>query len=567
MYKRYVLFLMILITTLILRVSLGSASSASTEDLHGAGVILPEQPTPQGLIKPNQALATILRYFDLELREDDTVAITDRLTNMPSYSTWTYYGPSDAEWLDISGGTSYTVDGSNVIFYNVQGEISVTYRSSMFASRQNDTVTLTAYPWATDPFDIYINIYFPTWYQLTTAQPSGYTVGTGHLQWYFSGITAVSLEAIFDNTGGQRPLLDLPVDYEGRSDGLGAGFAAAFRNRVTSLFDHRYPNSKDGKMLPYIGIEFNDPPNVRCTFYIQGGFNCYDGHDAYDIDNRCPTQAPCSNPTAVFPATDGEIIQAGWLDNVGGCQIIIDHGNGWTTTYAHLRDSHNNHSCDGILLASGQVNRFQQIGIIGESGSGADGTHLHFAVKNGSTVVDPSGWDPNPQEFPDPWTVQTGVTSYPMWMHSIRTTRAISPQTGGNMASQYYDIVVNVPPNYYANELVFNLTEVTFVETSNQLVSAGHSFSLSAMDSAGNSVHQLDDALGIEVRFSTEELGEIQPNSLSLYVWEQASNDWNKIPTVVDLNTMTATAEVSHLSLFALMGSNPNLVFLPIVAK
>jgi murein DD-endopeptidase MepM/ murein hydrolase activator NlpD len=538
--------------------------SAYTDNSHGAGVVLPGQSTPQGPAEPNQALGTIVRYFDLELREDDTVALTDRFTNMSYYSTFTYYGPSDAEWLDISGGSSYIINGSSVIFYDVQGEISLTYRSSIFASRQDDTVTLIAGPWATIPFDIYINIYFPTWYQLTSAQPPGYTSGIGQLQWTFFNITSVSLLAIFDHTGGQRPLFDLPVDYNGRSDGLGTQFASAFRNRVTSLFDHRYPNyATDQKFLSYTGIELDDLSGVPCTY----GFNCYDGHDAYDFDDRCPAQAPCGDATAVFPAADGTITQTGWLDNAGGCQIVVDHGNGWKTIYFHLRDSQNNHSCDGILIKSGQVNRFQKIGIIGESGSGADGTHLHFVVRNGNTKVDPSGWDPNPQVFPDPWTTLTGVTSYPMWMHSIRTIKAIAPETGGIVPSQYYDVIVNVPTAYSTQELVFNLTEVPVAGSSGQLVSSGHSFSLSAADSTGNPVAQLNEALSIEVRFTVEELGGIEPSTLSLYVWDKTVARWSAIPTTVDLNALTATAEVNHLSIFALMGKNPNLVFVPVVIR
>jgi hypothetical protein len=555
-----------LVAVLAVSFSFGLSSySAYTETQPGAGVVLPGQPavesTADGCVTP---LAAMVRYSDLELREDDTSAITDRLTNIPYNSTWTYRGPSDAEWLHIYGGTSYVVDGTDVIFYNVQGEISVTYRSREFAIRQDDTVILAVQPWATDPFDFYINIYFPPWYQLTSAEPPGYLANTGRLQWSFYNITSVSLQVDFNGTGGQRPLLDFPVDYEGRSDGSGREFSRAFNNRITSLFDHRYPDyAKDQKLLLYTGIELDDPSGVPCRF----GFNCYDGHDAYDIDDRCPAQCPCSKPSAVYPAADGEIVQAGWLDNIGGCQIIIDHGNGWTTLYAHLRDSLSNHSCDGILRWSGHVSRFGQIGVIGESGSETVGTHLHFAVKYRGTLVDPSGWEPDPRVFPDPWTVQSGVTSYPMWMHSIRTTRAVSPQTGAIIPSQYYNVMVNVPACYYASELVFNLTEVPVMGTFGQLISTGHSFSLNAVDGNGNSVHQLDNELAITVQFTIEELAEIQSETLSIYVWDDTSASWAAIPTSVDLGALTATAEVNHLSLFALMGDRLHKAFLPIVSK
>lgn len=91
-------------------------------------------------------------------------------------------------------------------------------------------------------------------------------------------------------------------------------------------------------------------------------------HPGTDIANR---DAP-----SVLAADSGTVVGAGWLDNYGyGNRIIIDHGNGFRTLYAHLQ---------AIYVVPGQtVSRGNAIGKMGCTGR-CTGTHLHFEViKNG----------------------------------------------------------------------------------------------------------------------------------------------------------------------------------------
>jgi murein hydrolase activator len=66
-----------------------------------------------------------------------------------------------------------------------------------------------------------------------------------------------------------------------------------------------------------------------------------------------------------------------------GQMIIMNHGSGWYTLYAHLSDVSVSR---GQEVASGQV-----IGRAGDTGS-LKGTVLHFEVRKGRTSVDPMGW-------------------------------------------------------------------------------------------------------------------------------------------------------------------------------
>ena len=62
-----------------------------------------------------------------------------------------------------------------------------------------------------------------------------------------------------------------------------------------------------------------------------------------------------------------------------GQYVVVDHGNGESTLYAHL---------DSVLVTVGQaVSAGTQLGTVGDTGN-ASGDHLHFEERNGGAVVD-----------------------------------------------------------------------------------------------------------------------------------------------------------------------------------
>jgi len=83
--------------------------------------------------------------------------------------------------------------------------------------------------------------------------------------------------------------------------------------------------------------------------------------------------------TDLVSAQTGTIIFANWFAGYGKA-IIIDHGGGYTTLYAHL---------DVISVEVGQVvKKGQSIGQTGNSGY-STGPHLHFEVRMNGDYVDP----------------------------------------------------------------------------------------------------------------------------------------------------------------------------------
>jgi murein DD-endopeptidase MepM/ murein hydrolase activator NlpD len=87
------------------------------------------------------------------------------------------------------------------------------------------------------------------------------------------------------------------------------------------------------------------------------------------------------NGTSILAAESGRVITAGWLGGYGNT-VVIDHGGGMWTLYAHIRPN-------GIKVKKGQnVKRGAKIAEVGTTGN-STGYHLHFEVRLNEKAVDP----------------------------------------------------------------------------------------------------------------------------------------------------------------------------------
>src|SRR3989339_110807 len=82
----------------------------------------------------------------------------------------------------------------------------------------------------------------------------------------------------------------------------------------------------------------------------------------------------------ILAADSGEIIFAGWWDGYGKA-VVIDHGRGMSTVYAHLSRIY---ATVGSKILKGQT-----IGLEGSTGY-STGPHLHFEIRKKGTPVNPT---------------------------------------------------------------------------------------------------------------------------------------------------------------------------------
>jgi murein DD-endopeptidase MepM/ murein hydrolase activator NlpD len=116
---------------------------------------------------------------------------------------------------------------------------------------------------------------------------------------------------------------------------------------------------------------------VRGRVSSSFGYRIHPVHGSRALHAGLDIAAPAG--TRVSAAAAGTVTFAGWRGAYGRL-VVVDHGDGVTTRYAHLA---------GIAVRAGdRVGAGAPIGTVGSSGV-STGPHLHFEVRHGGTAVDP----------------------------------------------------------------------------------------------------------------------------------------------------------------------------------
>jgi len=116
-----------------------------------------------------------------------------------------------------------------------------------------------------------------------------------------------------------------------------------------------------GRITPRTGI-FGAPRD--------GGARTHHG-----VDITAPTGTP------IYAAAAGRVTSAGWLGDLAGNGVVIDHGGGVVTKYFHLSRF--------ATSAGANVGQGQVIGYVGSTGN-STGPHLHLQLHINNFAVDPA---------------------------------------------------------------------------------------------------------------------------------------------------------------------------------
>jgi murein DD-endopeptidase MepM/ murein hydrolase activator NlpD len=106
------------------------------------------------------------------------------------------------------------------------------------------------------------------------------------------------------------------------------------------------------------------------------------GFDYSPKSNHWGIDLAGSEGEGVYAADAGVVVYSGWNNYGYGNMIMIDHGNGFQSLYAHLSDTYR--------FCGQSVGQGEGIGAIGSTGR-SSGAHLHFEIMTATFKINP--WD------------------------------------------------------------------------------------------------------------------------------------------------------------------------------
>ena len=176
-----------------------------------------------------------------------------------------------------------------------------------------------------------------------------------------------AIDAALNETDAQiqAMILALQAEYAAQRaaaapSGNGSGTGASTGTGVISIGDLIWPIPSSGLVTSQFGNR--EQPTAGAST----------NHQGLDIN--------ANEGDAVVAAGGGTVISAGNMGGYGNC-VIIDHGNGVQTVYAHLSE---------VDVTVGQtVGQGDLLGGAGHTGI-ATGDHLHYEVRENGVTTDPS---------------------------------------------------------------------------------------------------------------------------------------------------------------------------------
>ena len=135
--------------------------------------------------------------------------------------------------------------------------------------------------------------------------------------------------------------------------------------------------STNGKITTYKGISMMWPAPSYYKMSSRYGYRTHPITGKKKLHGGVDLAAP--GGSAILAAQSGRVIVATYHWSFGN-YIIVDHGNGYSTLYAH---------CSKLLVRKGQtVSQGQRIANVGTTGS-STGNHLHFEVRINGARTNP----------------------------------------------------------------------------------------------------------------------------------------------------------------------------------
>lgn len=391
-----------------------------------------------------------------------------------------------------------------------------------------------------------------------------------YTDWLFIG----EIEVYAESEGA--PVFDLPLNYPGRGNPTEQQFLTSWQNCVSSFLDHQYPfavgTSGDGILVTFWNGHYSDPVNKTCTSF----YNCYDGHEGYDL----ALKSSCGG-TAIYPVAAGTVVSA-FCDRDKdqkyqgyGCQVKILHGtSGYQTLYGHMLE-------DSVFattktLIGKQVTKDTVIGTMGSTGN-STGTHLHLSTYYQGKIVDPSGWqsieiDPYVRD-------RSGPVSQRLWVYSPQRDQIVTASQSNTFVSPSNQAVISFPPQSSGQDFALSVTEIAPTFLPSGLASGGHALEIDAVSLDGQTVITEFTGALLTFRFSDTDLTQMRAGTIGIYRWDEAIDEWILLQTQITLPSLSSndlqnsistgevTATVDKPGYYALLGDALGKIYLPLISR
>jgi murein DD-endopeptidase MepM/ murein hydrolase activator NlpD len=141
--------------------------------------------------------------------------------------------------------------------------------------------------------------------------------------------------------------------------------SAAHQNAPAHTMPVRFP--------PLLPLQWPATGTLSSAFGLRGGRF----HSGLDVS--------AERGTPIVAAAAGVVLFSGRGPAGYGNMVMLDHGGGLVTLYAHNERN--------VVHEGERVQRGQPVGLVGDSGR-ATGTHVHFEVHQDGKFVDPLRWLP-----------------------------------------------------------------------------------------------------------------------------------------------------------------------------
>ena len=172
----------------------------------------------------------------------------------------------------------------------------------------------------------------------------------------------------------QQSQAEAEADTEPAADPEQEAAVAAFLEAQAPYADYAIP-ANVSYSVPVLPFSYQSP----VAGYTSSGFG-YRLHPLQgEVKFHYGTDFAAWTGTDILAFADGTVLVAGESDSYGN-YIIIDHGDGYETLYAH---------CSQLDVTSGEsVQAGQRIGLVGATGQ-VTGPHLHFELMHDGTYLNP----------------------------------------------------------------------------------------------------------------------------------------------------------------------------------